>query len=93
MAAILRDLEQLGQYLALHTRTTQGLRLQKIIGISGIMRALDPGQRFEHTFFGSSSSNCGGGDFKLIKHNIDPLFTWDLMIDAGNTILIQQLLK
>ena len=51
MAAILRNLEQLGRYFALHTMTTQSMCLQNIFGISVIMRALDPGQRFEHTFW------------------------------------------
>ena len=51
LATILGDLEQLGRYFVLHTRTSQGMCLQNITGISVIMRALDPGQRFEHTFW------------------------------------------
>ena len=53
MATILWDLEQLhvGRFFALHTRTNQGMCLQNIIGISVTMRALEMGQRFEHTFW------------------------------------------
>ena len=34
-----------------HTRTTQGLYMQYIIGISVTMRALEPGQRFQRSFW------------------------------------------
>ena len=43
MAAVLLNIEQLGQHFALHLGTTQDMCLQNIIGIS-VMRALGPGQ-------------------------------------------------
>ena len=57
MAAILRDLEQLGRYSALHSNTIQGMCLQNIIRISVKMKVLDLGKRFEHTFYSSGSLN------------------------------------
>ena len=47
MAAILWNLEQLGQNLALHSGTTPDIYLQNMIGISVTLRMLDPGQRLE----------------------------------------------
>ena len=44
MAAILRDLEQLGRYFALHFKTGQGMYMRYMIGLSVTMRNLDPGQ-------------------------------------------------
>ena len=51
MDAILWNIEQLGQSLTLHSKTTQGLYTQNMIGISVILRTLDPVQRFEHIFW------------------------------------------
>ena len=51
MAAILWNLEQLGRNFSLHSRTTQRMCMQNIYGISVIMRALEPAQRFKHTFW------------------------------------------
>ena len=51
MATILRNLEQLGRHLALLSGTIHSIRSQNIIGISVKLRALDPAQRFEHTFW------------------------------------------
>ena len=51
MATISRNLEQLGWNFALSSGTTQDLCMQNIIGISVKLRALDPTQRFEHTFW------------------------------------------
>ena len=51
IAAILRNLEQFGQDFALHSRTTQGMCMQNIIGIPVIMRALALEQRFGNTFW------------------------------------------
>ena len=51
ISAISQNLEQLGRNFALHSGTTHGMCLHTIMGISVKMRALDPGQRFEHTFW------------------------------------------
>ena len=50
MAAILQNLEQLGPNFALHSGTTQDMRLQNIIGISAKLRGLGLEQRFDSTF-------------------------------------------
>ena len=51
MAAVSRNLEQLGRHFALHSRTAQGLCMQNIAGISVIMGAgLEWAQRIEHIF-------------------------------------------
>ena len=49
--AILWDLEQLGLSFAFHTRTTQGMCTQNLIGCSGTMRMQEPTQRFNHRFW------------------------------------------
>ena len=51
MATISWNLEQLGRNFALHTGTTQDVRLQNIIGISLKLRALVSAQRFDNTFW------------------------------------------
>ena len=51
MAAILRNLEQLGPNFALHSGTTQDMCVWNIIRISLKLRALGPAQRFEDTFW------------------------------------------
>ena len=51
IATILWNLKQLGQNFALHSRTTQSISIQTIIGISVTMRTLEPAQRFKHTFW------------------------------------------
>ena len=51
MATISRNLEQLARNFALHSRTTEYMCLQNIIGISVKMRALGPGQRLQRTFW------------------------------------------
>ena len=51
MADISRNIELLGRNFALHSGTTQSMCLQNIIGISVKLRALDPSQRFKHTFW------------------------------------------
>ena len=48
--AISWNLQQLGWNFALLSSTTQGMCMRNIIGISVIMRALEPAQRFKHTF-------------------------------------------
>ena len=47
MTSISLNLEQLVRYIAcaLHTRTTKGMCMQNIIGISVTVRALEPGVR------------------------------------------------
>ena len=50
MATISRNLEQLGRNFALHSGTTQDMCLKNIVWITVTVRALDPGQRFEHTY-------------------------------------------
>ena len=51
MAAISRNLEQLGPNFALPSGSTQDMWLQNIIGISAKLRALGPRQRFQNTFW------------------------------------------
>ena len=56
MAAILWNYEQLGQNFTLtaHSRTTKGYVHAKyiiVISVTCILRALEPAQRFEHTFW------------------------------------------
>ena len=50
MAAILQNLYHLGPNFALHSRTTQDMCVQNIIGISAKLRALARSQRFSYTF-------------------------------------------
>ena len=51
MAAILRNLEQLGRNFALYSRSTQDMCLQHIIRTSVKTRALGLGQGFEKRFW------------------------------------------
>ena len=46
------NLEQfLGRNFALHSRTTQGMCMQSMIGISVTLMMLDPVQKFKHKFW------------------------------------------
>ena len=49
MAAISRNLEQLRPHFALHSRITQHMCLQNIIGISAKLRVLGPNQIFHYS--------------------------------------------
>ena len=46
MAAILWHLEQLVRNFALYSRTTQGMRMQNMIGISVTLRTIEPAQMY-----------------------------------------------
>ena len=50
MDAILWNLEHLSWNFALHSETTQGMCMRSMIGISVLLRMLDPVQGLEHTF-------------------------------------------